>query len=123
MACALFAAVSGSSPATVVAIGSIMLPAMVKAGFPKGFGAGVITTSGALGDPDPAVHRDGDVFGGHQHLGWRLVHGRRGAGPDVGQPAGAHHWRARKFNYPRLPKASWGERWKLPSANRCGACC
>jgi len=49
MACALFAAVSGSSPATVVAIGSIILPAMVKAGFPKRFGAGIITTSGALG--------------------------------------------------------------------------
>src|SRR5512143_2848024 len=49
VACALFAAVSGSSPATVVAIGSILLPAMVKAGFPTRFGAGVITTSGALG--------------------------------------------------------------------------
>src|SRR5258708_361625 len=49
MACALFAAVSGSSPATVIAIGSIMLPAMVRQGFPKRFGAGVITTSGALG--------------------------------------------------------------------------
>ena len=49
VACALFAAVSGSSPATVIAIGSIMLPAMVKQGFPKRFGAGVITTSGALG--------------------------------------------------------------------------
>src|SRR6202022_1224205 len=40
MACALFAAVSGSSPATVVAIGSILLPAMVRQGFPKRFGAG-----------------------------------------------------------------------------------
>ena len=49
LACALFAAVSGSSPATVVAIGSILLPAMVKAGFPNKFGAGVIATSGALG--------------------------------------------------------------------------
>src|ERR1051326_7382017 len=49
MACALFAAVSGSSPATVIAIGSIMLPAMVRHGYPKRFGAGVITTSGALG--------------------------------------------------------------------------
>ncbi|HYD31518.1 MAG TPA: TRAP transporter large permease subunit [Azospirillaceae bacterium] len=49
LACALFAAVSGSSPATVVAIGSIILPAMVDQGFPKRFGAGVITTSGALG--------------------------------------------------------------------------
>src|SRR5216110_3173634 len=35
MACALFAAVSGSSPATVIAIGSIMLPAMVRQGFPR----------------------------------------------------------------------------------------
>jgi C4-dicarboxylate transporter, DctM subunit len=49
LACALFAAVSGSSPATVVAIGGILLPAMIKAGFPSRFGAGVITTSGALG--------------------------------------------------------------------------
>ncbi len=49
MACALFAAVSGSSPATVVAIGSILLPAMIKQGFPRQFGAGVIATSGALG--------------------------------------------------------------------------
>src|SRR5512139_3648393 len=38
VACALFAAVSGSSPATVVAIGSILLPAMVKQGYPNKFG-------------------------------------------------------------------------------------
>jgi C4-dicarboxylate transporter DctM subunit len=49
LACALFAAISGSSPATVVAIGSILLPAMVAQGYPKRFGAGVIATSGALG--------------------------------------------------------------------------
>ena len=49
IACSLFAAVSGSSPATVVAIGSVVLPAMVMQGFPKRFGAGVITTSGSLG--------------------------------------------------------------------------
>jgi C4-dicarboxylate transporter, DctM subunit len=49
VACALFAAVSGSSPATVVAIGSILLPAMVKQGYPNKFGVGVIGTAGALG--------------------------------------------------------------------------
>src|SRR3974390_1072897 len=59
MACALFAAVSGSSPATVVAIGSIVLPAMVKQGFPKRFGAGVIATSGALGTLIPPPIRMG----------------------------------------------------------------
>lgn len=49
LACAFFATISGSSPATVVAIGSIMLPAMLKHGYPKKFAVGVITTSGSLG--------------------------------------------------------------------------
>jgi C4-dicarboxylate transporter, DctM subunit len=49
VACALFAAISGSSVATVVGIGSIILPAIVEHGYPQRFGAGVIATSGALG--------------------------------------------------------------------------
>src|SRR5438477_9859689 len=49
IACALFAAISGSSVATVVGIGSIILPAIVQQGYPPRFGAGVIATSGALG--------------------------------------------------------------------------
>ncbi|VWB79583.1 TRAP dicarboxylate transporter subunit DctM [Burkholderia pseudomultivorans] len=49
LACAMFAAISGSSPATVMAIGSILLPAMVRQGFPNRFGTGVIATSGSLG--------------------------------------------------------------------------
>src|SRR6202165_6050410 len=49
VACALFAAISGSSVATVVGIGSIILPAIVQQGYPPRFGAGVIATSGALG--------------------------------------------------------------------------
>jgi len=49
MACMLFAAVSGSSPATVAAIGTIVIAGMVKAGYPKSFAAGVITNAGTLG--------------------------------------------------------------------------
>lgn len=49
LACALFAAISGSSPATVMAIGSIILPAMVAQGYPNKYGAGIISTSGSLG--------------------------------------------------------------------------
>jgi C4-dicarboxylate transporter DctM subunit len=45
----LFAAVSGSSPATVVAIGSIVIAGMVKVGYPLKFGAGVICNAGTLG--------------------------------------------------------------------------
>jgi C4-dicarboxylate transporter DctM subunit len=49
LACMLFAAVSGSSPATVVAVGSIVIAGMVKAGYTQGFAAGVICNAGTLG--------------------------------------------------------------------------
>lgn len=49
LACMLFAAVSGSSPATVAAIGTIVIAGMVRAKYPESFAAGVITTSGTLG--------------------------------------------------------------------------
>jgi len=49
LACMLFAAVSGSSPATVAAIGSIVIAGMVKSGYPEKFGAGVIANAGTLG--------------------------------------------------------------------------
>ena len=49
LACMLFAAVSGSSPATVVAIGSIVIVGMVKQGYPQPFAAGLICNAGTLG--------------------------------------------------------------------------
>lgn len=49
MACVLFAAVSGSSPATVVAVGSIVIAGMVRAGYSESFAAGVICNAGTLG--------------------------------------------------------------------------
>ena len=48
-ACVFFAAISGSSPVTVVAIGSIMVPALVKAKYPEEFSLGLLTTAGSLG--------------------------------------------------------------------------
>ena len=48
-ACMLFAALSGSSPATVVAIGTIVIAGMVKVGYTKDFAAGVICNAGTLG--------------------------------------------------------------------------
>jgi C4-dicarboxylate transporter DctM subunit len=53
LACMLFAAVSGSSPATVVAVGSIVIAGMVKAGYPQAFAAGVICNAGTLGILSP----------------------------------------------------------------------
>lgn len=49
LACTLFAAVSGSSPATVLAIGPIVIGAMIKSGYSKEFAAGVICNAGTLG--------------------------------------------------------------------------
>lgn len=126
MACALFAAVSGSSPATVIAIGSIMLPAMVKQGFPKRFGAGVITTSGALGiliPPSIVMVVYAVATGGSIALD---PAGHRVSSASVGQLfiAGVipgimlatllgftTFYRAWKNDYPRLPRASWEERF------------
>ncbi|HFC03336.1 MAG TPA: TRAP transporter large permease subunit, partial [Nitratifractor salsuginis] len=45
----IFAAVSGSSPATVVAIGSIMFAAIEQAGYPKRYAIGTVATAGSLG--------------------------------------------------------------------------
>lgn len=49
LASAFFAAISGSSPATVAAIGSIMVPSMVKRGYHKDFSAAVAASGGGLG--------------------------------------------------------------------------
>ncbi|MHC5654093.1 TRAP transporter large permease [Stappia sp.] len=49
VACLLFGSISGSSPATVIAIGTIMFPAMVAAGYDRFFAIGLITTAGTLG--------------------------------------------------------------------------
>jgi C4-dicarboxylate transporter DctM subunit len=49
LACIFFAALSGSSPATVVAIGSIMIPALIKAGYDERFTIGLVTSAGSLG--------------------------------------------------------------------------
>ena len=49
LACMLFAAVSGSSPATVVAIGSIVIAGMVRVGYTQEFATGVIVNAGTLG--------------------------------------------------------------------------
>jgi C4-dicarboxylate transporter, DctM subunit len=48
-ACALFAAMAGSSPATCSAIGSAGIPEMRKRGYPPGFAAGLIAAGGTLG--------------------------------------------------------------------------
>jgi len=113
VACALFASVCGSSPATVVAIGSIVLPEMEKQGFPRRFGAGVIATSGALGILMlPSIVKVIYAVSTNTSIGALFV---AGVVPGLMLTAmlGATTWFiARKNGYPRLPRASWKERFK-----------
>jgi len=124
LACALFAAISGSSVATVVAIGSIILPAIVEQGYPPRFGAGVITTSGALGiliPPSITLVIFAVATSGMQPRG---PDGNIVESASVGQlfmagvvpglmlaaMLGLTTWyRAWRNDYPRMQRASWGE--------------
>jgi C4-dicarboxylate transporter DctM subunit len=49
IACMGFAAISGSSPVTLIAVGSIMYPALIQRGYPENFSLGLVMTAGALG--------------------------------------------------------------------------
>jgi C4-dicarboxylate transporter DctM subunit len=49
LSCAVFAAVSGSGTVTLLAIGSVMYPALVKAGYPRSFALGLLCAGGTLG--------------------------------------------------------------------------
>ena len=124
VACALFAAISGSSVATVVGIGSIILPAIVEHGYPQRFGAGVIATSGALGILFPpsinlvifAVATSGMQPRGptgqivdSASVGQLFIAGLV-PGLMLATLLGLTTWyRAWRNDYPRMPRASWGE--------------
>ena len=110
MACMLFAAVSGSSPATVVAVGSIVIAGMVRAGYSKEFAAGVICNAGTLGIliPPSIVMV---VYGAttETSVGKLFM-----AGVIPGILLGlllmvAIYWRARVLDLPRQPRASMSE--------------
>ena len=110
LACMLFAAVSGSSPATVVAVGSIVIAGMVKSGYSQPFAAGVICNAGTLGIliPPSIVMV---VYGAatETSVGKLFM-----AGVIPGITLGlmlmaAIYVRARMLDLPRQPRASFGE--------------
>jgi C4-dicarboxylate transporter DctM subunit len=113
LACALFAAISGSSVATVVAIGSILMPAMVEHGFPKRFGVGVIATSGSLGllvPPSLILILYG--VSTNSSIGALFMAGIVPA-MILAAMLGVVTWFiAWRNDYPRMPRASWVQRFR-----------
>ncbi len=113
VACAMFALVCGSSVATVVAIGSIVLPEMVKAGYPMRFGAAVITVAGSLGILMlPSIPKVIYAVSTNTSIGALFVAGVLPGTLLTFMLCVTTWWLARKHNYPRLPKATWGQTWK-----------
>src|SRR5450830_130689 len=112
LACALFAAISGSSVATVVAVGSIMLPAMVKQGYPKAFGAGVIITAGSLGILMlPSIPKVIYAISTNTSIGALFLAGLF-PGILLTVMLCTTTWvLAKKNGYPRMRKATWAQRW------------
>jgi len=113
IACAMFALVCGSSVATVVAIGSIILPAMVKQGYPKRFGAGVIITAGSLGILMlPSIPKVIYAISTGTSIGALFLAGLF-PGILLTIMLCTTTWvLAKKNGYPRMKKATWAQRWK-----------
>ena len=113
LACAMFALVCGSSVATVVAIGSIVLPAMVANGYPMRFGAGVIITAGSLGILMlPSIPKVIYAISTNTSIGALFVAGLLPGILLTAMLCGVTWYLAKKNNYPRLARATWAERWQ-----------
>ena len=114
MACILFAAVSGSSPATVVAIGSIVIAGMVRLGYTQNYATGVIVNAGTLGILiPPSIVMVVYAAATETSVGRLFI-----AGVIPGILLGlllmaAIYVSARMKNLPRQAKASWPERGLL----------
>jgi C4-dicarboxylate transporter DctM subunit len=113
ISCALFASVCGSSVATVIAIGSIILPAMVKQGYPMHFGAGVIATAGSLGILMlPSITKVIYAVSTNTSIGALFVAGVIPGLVLTAMLCLTTWYLAKKRNYPRMPKATWTMRFK-----------
>ena len=111
-ACAMFAAISGSSVATVVAIGSIMMPAMVEYGYPRRFGVGVISTSGALGIlVPPSIILVLYGVSTNTSIGALFMAGIVPGIILASMLAAVTWFIAWRNGYPRMKKASLGQQW------------
>ena len=112
VSCAMFALVCGSSVATVVAIGSIILPAMVKQGYPMRFGAAVIITAGSLGILMlPSIPKVIYAISTNTSIGALFVAGLFPGMLLTAMLCSVTWYIARKRNYPRMLKATWIQRW------------
>ena len=112
VACAMFALVCGSSVATVVAIGSIVLPEMVRKGYPMRFGAGVITVAGSLGILMlPSIPKVIYAVATNTSIGALFVAGLLPGILLTLMLCTVTWWIAKKNDYARMERQTWAQRW------------
>ena len=112
VACSMFALVCGSSVATVAAVGAIVLPEMVRNGYPMRFGAGIITVAGSLGILMlPSIPKIIYAISTGTSIGALFVAGLLPGSLLTAMLCVVTWYLARKRNYPRMKKASWPETW------------
>jgi C4-dicarboxylate transporter, DctM subunit len=113
VSCAMFALVCGSSVATVAAIGSVILPEMVRRGYPMQFGAGVITVAGSLGILMlPSIPKIMYAIATNTSIGALFVAGLLPGTLLTTMLCAVTWYLAKSRNYPRLPRANWAARWR-----------
>ena len=112
VACSMFALVCGSSVATVAAIGAIVLPEMVRNGYPMKFGAGIITVAGSLGILMlPSIPKIIYAISTNTSIGALFVAGLLPGILLTIMLCIVTWYLARKRDYPRMQKATWAETW------------
>jgi C4-dicarboxylate transporter, DctM subunit len=112
VACAMFALVCGSSVATVAAIGAIVLPEMVRHGYPMRFGAGIITVAGSLGILMlPSIPKIIYAVATNTSIGALFVAGLLPGSVLTVMLCIVTWYLARQRDYPRMKRASWAETW------------
>ena len=112
VACAMFALVCGSSVATVAAIGAIVLPEMVRNGYPMRFGAGIITVAGSLGILMlPSIPKIIYAISTNVSIGALFVAGLLPGSLLTAMLCVVTWFLARRRNYPRMKKSTWIESW------------
>lgn len=110
--CCFFAAISGSGPATVAALGTILIPAMVHQGYDRGVSTALLSASGAIGIIIPPSI----AFVVYASCTGTSVGALFSAGIIPGLLVGASYiiaaiFSSRDTEVKMLPKASWKERW------------
>ena len=112
VACSMFALVCGSSVATVAAVGAIVLPEMVRNGYPMRFGAGIITVAGSLGILMlPSIPKIIYAISTNTSIGALFVAGLLPGSLLTAMLCAVTWFLAKRRNYPRMQKASWRESW------------